>query len=424
MARSPHAASNEVGLQVVGVQSPLSRGEDRLTRLLPMAGPGEIPVLADCAWLYTGAEGPPLAVQAGALATYLANRALASAGRDAHAEVEASLRRRIAGLLGYDAADIALVSNAGEAMNLVAQSIEVKAGDNVVLNDLEFPSVVQPWLRLARKGVEVRVARHTGTELQVADIVSLLDERTRVVAFSHVSYQSGWRHDVEALSRAAAKVGALVLMDATQSLGALPVPADRADVVVCSSYKWLLGGHGIGILAWNRARRSLPEPPSVGWRSVADAFAEDRYQRYRLHADARRFEVGFPSYPTIYALDRSVAWLSEFDADAVSHHILTLSGRLVDELAERGFDMLTPTDPARRSGNVSIRAARGAELAEYLAAEGIHCWGGDGRLRASLHLFNGDSDIDRLLAALDEAPAHLLSCGEGTNRISHSAGRR
>jgi cysteine desulfurase/selenocysteine lyase len=381
-----------------------------LTRLLSMAAAGEIPVLADCAWLYTGAEGPPLAAQAEALATYLANRALASAGRDAHAEVEASLRQRLAGMLGYDVGDIALVSNAGEAMNLVAQSIEMRPGDNVVLNDLEFPSVVQPWLRLASKGVEVRVARHVGTELQVADIVSLLDERTRVVAFSHVSYKSGFRHDVKALSQAAAQVGALVLMDATQSLGALPVPADRADVVVSSSYKWLLGGHGIGILAWNRVRRPLPEPPAVGWRSVADTFAADRFQRYHLHDDSRRFEIGYPSYPTIYALDRSIAWLNEFDPDAVRDHILALTGRLVGELAERGCELLTPNDPARRSGNVSIRAARGAELAEYLAAEGIHCWGGDGRLRASLHLFNGDDDIDRLLAALDEAPAPLRPC--------------
>jgi cysteine desulfurase/selenocysteine lyase len=383
-----------------------------VTRLLPMAGAGEIPVLADCAWLYTGAEGPPLAAQAEALAAYLANRALASAGRDAHAEVEASLRRRIAGMLGYDPGDIALVSNAGEAMNLVAQSIGMRPGDNVVLNDLEFPSVVQPWLRLAGKGIEVRVARHAGRELQAADIVSLLDGRTRVVAVSHVSYQSGWRHDVAALSEAAAKVGALVLLDATQSLGALPVPADRADVVVCSSYKWLLGGHGLGILAWNRARRPLPEPPSVGWRSVADTFTPDRFERYRLHDDARRFEIGFPSYPSIYALDTSVAWLAEFDADTVRDHILTLSGRLVDELGGRGFELLTPADPARRSGNISFRAARGAELAEYLAAEGIHCWGGDGRLRASVHLFNGDDDINRLLAALDGAPAQLRPAGE------------
>jgi cysteine desulfurase / selenocysteine lyase len=378
-----------------------------LTRLLPMASSAEIPALANCAWLYTGAEGPPLAAQAEALTRYLANRALASAGRDAHAEVEASLRRRLAAILGYDVADIALVSNAGEAMNLVAHSLELQPGDNVVVNDLEFPSVVQPWLRLAGQGIEVRVARHSGTELNAADIVTLLDDRTRVLAFSHVSYQSGLRQDVEALSAAAAETGALVLLDATQSLGALPVPADLADVVVCSSYKWLLGGHGLGILAWNRARRPFPEPPSVGWRSVADTFAADRYQRYHLHDDARRFEIGFPSYPTIYALDTSVAWLSKFDADAVRDHILALSGRLVAELAGRGYELLTPAEPARRSGNVSVRAARGAELAGYLAAQGIHCWGGDGRIRASVHLFNGDDDIDRLLAALAGAPPQL-----------------
>ena len=120
-----------------------------MTRVLPLMPVEDVPVVADKVWLYTGAEGPPLAAHQEALTRYLANRANASAGRDAHAIVEASLRERLASLLGMDAGDIALVSNASEAMNLVAHTIDLQPGDNVVLNDLEFPSVIQPWLRLA-----------------------------------------------------------------------------------------------------------------------------------------------------------------------------------------------------------------------------------------------------------------------------------
>jgi selenocysteine lyase/cysteine desulfurase len=309
--------------------------------------------------------------------------------------------------------DIALVSNSSEAMNLVAHTMTLQPGDNVVLNDLEFPSVVQPWLRLASAGgVDIRLASHVGTELPAETVTSLIDERTRVVAFSHVSYQSGWRNDVRTLSEAADRVGALVLLDATQSLGVVPVPAELVDVVVCSSYKWLLGGHGVGVLAWNRRRRPLPEPPAVGWRSVPNTFAPDRFETYHLHDDARRFEVGYPSFPTIYLLDTSLAALSRYEPTAVRDHVLALSGRLVEELSTRGWELLTPAAPENRAGNVAVSTPNGAELAGFLAEQGIHCWGGDGRLRASLHLFNGDDDVDRLVTALDELPPHLRPVGE------------
>ena len=368
----------------------------------------DVPVVADTVWLYTGAEGPPLAAHEHALTRYLANRAKASAGRDAHAAVEASLRERLASLLGMETPDIALLSNSSEAINLVARTVSLQPGDNIVVNDLEFPSVIQPWLRLARDGgVDVRSASHVGTELPAATVISLIDERTRVVAFSHVSYLSGWRHDVRALAEAADKVGALVLLDATQSLGVVSVPADLVDVVVCSSYKWLLGGHGVGVLAWNRRRRPLPDPPSVGWRSVPDIFTPDRFETYHVHDDARRFETGYPSFPTVYLLETSLTLLNRYESTAIRDHVLALSGRLVQELAMRGWKLLTPAAPEHRAGNVAFHTPSGPEIARLLAVQGIHCWGGDGRLRASLHLFNGDDDIDKLIAALDALPPGL-----------------
>jgi cysteine desulfurase / selenocysteine lyase len=374
----------------------------------PLSSHTDIPAIEDCAYLYTAAEGPPLAVHDEAFRRYLANRARAEDGRAAHRDVEQRLRRRVASLLGLSDGDVALVSNASEALNLVAASAGLRAGENVVVNDLEYPSVVQPWLRQrATTGIEVRVARRDGWAMPVERIEAMVDDRTRVVCVSHVSYHTGWRHDLAALSAAAGRVGALFVVDATQALGVVPVPASLADVVISSSYKWLLAPHGIGILAWNRARRPLPEPPAVGWRSVPDLFAEDRFSGYHLHDDARRFEVGFPSYPTIYLMEASLAWLATFDAAAVHDHVLALSGRLVAELGARGWAVLTPAPAERRAGNVAVAADRGAELAKALAQQGVHCWGGDGRLRASVHLFNGSADVDRLLAALDRVPAAL-----------------
>ncbi|MBO4205195.1 aminotransferase class V-fold PLP-dependent enzyme [Micromonospora echinofusca] len=372
-----------------------------MTPRAPLSPPGDIPELDGKVWLYTGAEGPPLARQQAAAQAYLSNRGLAEAGRAAHAEVEERLRRRIATLLGLGPESVALLSNASEAINLVVGSVPLVPGDNIVLNAMEYPSMVQPWLRWASRGVDVRVAPAIGGDVPASSITDLIDDRTKVVGVSHVSYLSGWRHDLTAITAAAEAVGALTLVDATQSLGVVRVPGNQVDVVISSSYKWLLGGHGLGILVWNTARRPLPEPSAVGWRSVGEIFTDDRLERYELHSTARRFEVGLPSYPSIYSLDASLAWLLQFPPEEVEEHVLALTGRLVDELSERGWELLTSTDDAHRAGNVSVRAQHGAELAGELAGRDVHCWGGDGRLRFSLHLFNGDRDVDRLLVALD-----------------------
>lgn len=378
-----------------------------MTRLSPMASPKALAIPAGTNWLYTGAEGPPLLTQAAAFERYLANRSMAEAGREAHAVVEQRLRERLASMLSLPCEDVALISNASEGMNLVAGSLDLVSGDNVVLNDVEFPSVVQPWLRLAPHGVEPRIARHSGSSLPATSLIDLIDDHTKALVLSHVSYQTGWRHDLDALSDAATRVGAVVVLDATQSLGVVPVPTELVDVVMASSYKWLLGGHGLGVLAWNQRRRPLPLPPAVGWRSVQDVFSDDRFERYHLRADARRFELGFPSYPTIYQLDDSLAWLSRFDVKEIEEHVLTLGGNLIEGLTERGWNLLTPNTAKNRAGNIAVSAPNGAELAAVLTQRRIHCWGGDGRLRASVHLFNGDDDVDELLEALDDLPSHL-----------------
>jgi cysteine desulfurase/selenocysteine lyase len=358
-------------------------------------------------WLYTGAEGPPLATQAAAFGRYLANRARGAAGRAEHTVVEQRLRERLACMLSLRPEDIGLVSNSSEAINMVANSLHLEPGDNVVLNDLEYPSVVLPWLRLAPRGIEIRLARHTDWSMPSTLITSLIDERTKLVGLSHVSYHSGWRHDLAAISDSAGQVGARVMVDATQSLGVVDIPTDLIDVTIASSYKWLLGGHGLGIIGWNQRRRPLPVPAGVGWRSVPHIFTDDRFERYQLREDARRFEVGFPSYPSIYQLDDSLAWLCQFDALQVEKHVLTLGGQLIEGLAERGKKVLTPSEPHRRAGNIAFSAQDGEAVAAALAERGIYCWGGDGRVRVSIHLFNSEDDIACLLDALSDVPDRL-----------------
>lgn len=351
--------------------------------------------------LYTAAEGPLFRSSADAMAAYARQKARAEAGRAHHDAIARSCKDDLARLLNVDAGDIAYVASASEGINAVCGAIGLRPGDNVVINDLEFPSVALPWLRLRSHGIEVRVVRHEGWDIPADALLAAVDKDTRLVALSHVSYVNGLRHDIEEISAALREAGTLLLLDATQSLGVLPVPAAAADFVVSSTYKWLLGTHGLGILYWNRSRVPDLEPPAIGWYSIDSAFTEDRYNTYTLRPDAGRFEIGYVNFPAIYPLSQSVPRLLEIGSDRLASHALHLGDRLIDGLTDLGVELMSPRDPARRGASVSFAHPDASRIGQALADRQIHVWAGDGRVRASTHLFNDEDDVDAFLNALD-----------------------
>ncbi|MFK7692258.1 aminotransferase class V-fold PLP-dependent enzyme [Paenibacillus sp. HJGM_3] len=356
-------------------------------------------------WLYSGAETPPLQGAAQALEAYIRNRELGPDGRAKNAEIEQSLRKRLAQLLNGRAQDIALVSNASEAITLFLQSLRLQAGDNIVLHTLEFPSGMLPVLLLQELGVELRLVPHRDWQVSGDDLFARVDARTRLVLTSHVSFVSGVRLDYRSLYARLRETQTLLLLDATQSLGAVPVDLQAADAVVCSSYKWLMSLHGLGVLALNPARLRDLRPASAGWRSVQELFHADRFATFEYHDDARRFELGFPNYPAIYTMNFSAELLLGIGIDRVEAQIERLAGYLIARLSEAGYEVMTPREPERRAGNVSFVCEQGELVAARLQGTGIYVWGGDGRLRASVHAFNDSDDIDRLIAALPAAAA-------------------
>lgn len=362
----------------------------------------ELRGVEDRVYLYTGAEAPSLYRHADSVGRYLANKSAGDEGRLAHERELATCRERLARLMSSSPDRVALVSNASEALNRLVASLGLPPGGNVVTTDLEFPSVVQSLLSIRSAGVEVRVARQSGWDLDVDDIARLVDDDTGLIMVSHVSYVNGLRLDLAALSALAARHGARLVVDATQSLGVVPVAAELADYVVASSYKWLLGPHGLGVLHVRDPLSARADRSGVGWRSVPDIFAADRLSEYELWGDARRFELGFPSFPSVYLLNDSLELLGRFSPVEIENHVCELTTELVEGLAGLGRTVMTPREPLRRAGNVSIEAADGAELARALLERGVMAWGGDGRVRFSVHLFNTPADIRTVLECLKE----------------------
>ena len=161
---------------------------------------------------------------------------------------------------------------------------------------------------LERQGVEVRLLRHRHGALALEDVAAAMDGRTRLVGVSAVSFLSGFRWDLEALAHLVHERGALLLVDAAQALGAVPVPVAQIDFTVACTFKWLLGCHGLAVLCVHpRLQELLPD--YVSWKSVRDQFAADRLETYHLWEDARRFEEGMPNYPALFVLENALDYL-------------------------------------------------------------------------------------------------------------------
>jgi selenocysteine lyase/cysteine desulfurase len=211
--------------------------------------------LGQRAWFFCGAEAPVHRKVMDAFVEYMVARTRGPGGREQNAQTEWACKTNLARMIGGRAHDIALMSNSSEAISMVAQAVALQPGDNVIINNLEFPSGVLPWLALKRQGLEVRVAKHNNWEMETNDIMDLVDDRTRLVMMSHVSYLSGTRIDYAKLYEQIRNTNALMLLDATQSLGVVPVDIRHTDMLVGSSYKWLLSTHGAGILVQSGSSR-------------------------------------------------------------------------------------------------------------------------------------------------------------------------
>jgi selenocysteine lyase/cysteine desulfurase len=354
--------------------------------------------LAGVTHLYTAAECPMLRRAHDAINDYCRQKSRAEEGRRCHVTVTAACKEELAALVGGQADDIALLGSASDAINAVAGVIDAGPGDNIVINDLEFPSVALPWLRLKARGVEVRVVHHQDWTIPAGHLLAAVDARTKLVALSHVSYVNGWQHDVAAIQAGLRGSSARLLLDVTQSLGVLPVESGWADFLVSSTYKWLLGTHGLGILIVNEP--AAYDPVGIGWYSTSETFAEDRYERYDLRGGAGRFETGYLSFPAIYALRASLPYLMEAAIERIAGHAHQLGDRLIAGLRRLDLEVITPDDHARRGASVSFLHREAAELGPKLATRDVHVWAGDGRVRASTHLFNSSADVDRYLDVL------------------------
>jgi cysteine desulfurase / selenocysteine lyase len=317
-------------------------------------------------------------------------------------------RAAAASLLRAPEERVAITTSVTEALGQIAWSLRPPAGTNVVSIDLEFPSVTYPWMRVAREtGAEVRLvkAAHDPGSLSLASVAELVDERTEVICVSHVQYATGYRFDLGELSELAESCGAWLVVDATQSLGAVQVDvsATRVDALLCGGYKWLCGPFGAAVCyAGSRLMERL-DPPFVGWKSAVEPYSMDASAMRLAPSPVDQLEYSTMAYGTGVALAGAIQHVNAVGIEAIGEHNLRLGTMLHDGLEALGAQVISSREDRHRTGIVTARfpGRDGEEVASWLNQSGVIVSPRFGSTRLSAHFFNTPGDVELALRTLE-----------------------
>ena len=310
-------------------------------------------------------------------------------------------RATFASLIGARPSEIGVTFGASAGINSVASALDFSGPRNrVVLGDLEFPTMGHIWLAQQARGAQVVRVR---VEDEHDAYFAAIDERTLIVPLTHVSYRTGARLPIAEIASAAHRAGALVMLDAYQTLGTQPVDvrALDVDVLVTGCLKYLLGPPGIGFVYVRQELIERLRPTVSGWHAQAPAAMLDA-DRLEYAPDARRFQMGTEPAHSLHAAVAGVRRLQAIGLPTIGDWIERLASATVASARERGLRLLTPEDPSRRGALVSVAMPDPAAAVAALAARGIvTSWRGAG-MRLSYHYFNTIDDVGAALDALAE----------------------
>ncbi|WP_433627121.1 aminotransferase class V-fold PLP-dependent enzyme [Halomicrococcus sp. NG-SE-24] len=363
----------------------------------------DIPALERTTYLNTGASGPSPTRVVDAVESCLeyqeydapAGEGMYSAAFDAFDRT----REAVADHLGATAEEIALTQSTTDGINRIAAALDWEPGDAVVRTDLEHSSGILPWKRLARHDVRVEVVETEGGRLDV-DAMREAVEGAKLVCLSSLTWTHGTLLPVTDVVDVAHDAGALVLVDAVQCPGQMAVDVTDwgADFVAGAGHKWLLGPFGAGFLHVAEGAERHLEPAHVGYRSVEDPNAEE----YAYEPGAHRLEVGTVSPAPYAGLREAIDVVEELGYDTIEGRIERLTDQLKEGIAAAGdARLLSPRE--YESGLVTFEVDDPEAFVERADEAGITIRAlpyPEGAVRASVHVFNAERDVDELLALL------------------------
>lgn len=361
------------------------------------------PQLAEMVYLNTAAEGIPPVTVGEALTQYFHDHQRGMDGRIAHAAQREAVMALTAQLYGLTPEEIGICSCSSEAYNLAALALQLQPGDEVIINDLDFPSGATPWLQPPCPAT-VKVWRSREGALRVEDLIPLLTPRTRLLTVSLVSFYNGFMIPLPAVVEAVRRhSSALLAVDVTQALGRIPLDLTGVDLIVSSTHKWILGSHGGGLVGVPAHRSREWTIPAGGWFHLQDAFGAERFERAVSRPGAASFGVGMPNYPAIYAIRAGLAYIQSVGVAAIETATRPLVDACLAGLKALPVTLLTPPAQASIAGILAFRHPKFEEINRQLHAQNIHIMAQAGRMRIAIHGYNTMADVEALLRGLTKA---------------------
>ena len=375
---------------------------------------GEFPILERSTYLVSNSLGAMPRQVADDLARYADDWATHGVRAWARGwwELPVKVGDEVAPLIGASAGEVAMVPTVTMAQAQVISALDyAPPRDAIVMTALDFPSVRYVYDGLARRlGARIVVVpTEDGVGIDLDRLLAAIDERTRLVAISHVLFRSAYVMDVGAICRRAREVGALVSLDAYHSVGVLPVDVKAlgVDFLAGGVLKWLCGGPGGCFLYVRPETAGALAPALTGWQAHERPF--DFADEMSYAAGAWRWLGGTPVVPALYANAAGPRILRAAGIEAIRAKSLRQTQRLIDMADARGWTVNAPRDPSRRGGTVAIDVPNAYAVSQALLARDVVIdYRPNAGIRIAPHFYTTDAELDAAVAAMDE----ILATGE------------
>ncbi|MBT5186911.1 MAG: aminotransferase class V-fold PLP-dependent enzyme [Kordiimonadaceae bacterium] len=300
--------------------------------------------------------------------------------------------------------DIAGGSSCTELLSSIAWAVMPKAHENIVSTDIVFPSTIYPWTRVSHHtGCEIRLAKGQNGYAHIDELIKCIDHNTAVISLSHVEYTGGQLYDIQKLADVAHEHNALLVVDATQSAGAIPIdgPKSGADVIISGSYKWLCGPFGAAVMYLAPHLQNTLEPGFVGFRSHSDMWTLSP-ERLDYPETAKRFESSTMAFGCIKGLEHSMKYLLDLGIDNIQNHNMKLADQLIDGLNSLDINIISPINRAERTSIVTcqVDGHDPADIVEKLKQRNIIAHKRQNYIRFAPHVYNNPSHIDQAIQSL------------------------
>lgn len=309
------------------------------------------------------------------------------------AEVD-QVRKKFAALIGAQVHEIAIAPNVSSALSTISSALDYQARKNVIVTDMDFPTLAYQWLVKERLGVQCHFVKSPDRIYVPADAyASLVDNQTALVATSRVFYASGYIQDIRAIADVAHKHGAYILVDDYQGTGQLPINVVNLDIdfLVTGTLKWLMGGPGLAFVYIREGLIPTLEPTIAGWFGHREQF-QLKTESFEFRPDARRIEAGTPAMAAVYAAHGGLDIVQEASVESICERSRYLTNDLIARAREQGWTVLAPQEPELRSSIVMLELEDPQTMVKDLLLRNIVTDYCPGLLRISPYFYNTVED--------------------------------